>query len=478
MADPYAGRRYSDRTGKGLYEDQVEGLSSGLRQLFGGGVSPRKSEGAVTPMAAATLTPSAPKPPASSQPSASQGDLRRFDTGGDAQRPGLAAGYSASQTRTPSVMRVDGGRSPLFTNIEPAEAVEGLRGGTVSNIGDANEGFARMARANAIRQGQLDAAGGPKVAMIGNSDRAQWERNIDKFSMVGKSGGRAGRAQQAIDLQEDGLRQRAEEAAMKNSAEMQKLAQLDEMGRRRDALDREKFEFDKEDAASVRSLRDAQAEYYRTGGSGSDKAPAGLKGPKEVASAAEALYGPERASVVANDVEARRRDGIRRANEAGDSALAQALATGDVPEAAVKIDGDLGIVRDVAASENMFGRGASTAGQGAGLGAAIGGLASLVATRGKTGWKPLLAWLGAGGATGLMGGGTYGVTTAAKGVTSNTPAYQLEGWTRGEDGTWVSPDGKASIPEAALRNPGLWSAITGLGGRDITPYLEALGYKP
>lgn len=265
---------------------------------------------------------------------------------------------------------------------------------------------------------------------------------------------------------------------MKNAAEMQKLQQLDEMGRRRDALDREKFEFDKEDAASVRSLRDAQAEYYRTGGSGSDKAPAGLKGPKEVASAAEALYGPERASVVANDVEARRRDGIRRANEAGDSALAQALATGDVPEAAVKIDGDLGIVRDVAASENMFGRGARTAGQGAGLGAAIGGLASLVATRGKTGWKPLVAWLGAGGATGLMGGGTYGVTTAAKGVTSNTPAYQLEGWTRGEDGTWVSPDGKASIPEAALRNPGLWSAITGLGGRDITPYLEALGYKP
>lgn len=281
MADPYAGRRYSDRTGKGLYEDQAEGLSSGLRQLFGGGVSPRKSEGTVTPMAAATLTPSAPQPSASSQPSASQGDLRRFDTGGDAQRPGLAAGYSASQTRTPGVMRVDGGRSPLFTNINPAEAVEGLRGGTVSNIGDANEGLARMARANAIRQEQLDAAGGPKVAMIENSDKAQWGRDIDKFSMVGKSGGRAGRAQQALDLQEAGLRQRAEEAAMRNNLGMAQLEaqQRDAAARnalaerslnenvtdRRDrlGLDRERFEFEKapKPMGALDQVRLAEAQY-------------------------------------------------------------------------------------------------------------------------------------------------------------------------------------------------------------------------
>jgi len=274
MADPYAGRRYSDRTGKGLYEDQVEGLSSGLRQLFGGGVSPRKSEGAVTPMAAATLTPSAPQPPASSQPSASQGDLRRFDTGGDAQRPGLAAGYSASQTRTPGVMRVDGGRSPLFTNIDPAEAVEGLRGGTVSNIGDANEGLARMARANAIRQEQLDAAGGPKVAMIG-SGSGDTAALFEKWGRESRrTGGRAGRAQQAIDLQEDGLRQRAEEAAMRNNLGMAQLEaqQRDAVARNAlaeralnenvtDRRDRLEFEKAPKPMSEIDKVRLAEAQY-------------------------------------------------------------------------------------------------------------------------------------------------------------------------------------------------------------------------
>lgn len=520
MADPYAGRRYSDRTGKGLYEEA-------LSEMKGSKMSPSYSPEALGQPKEGDF----PKPPG----------LREYLSNavpsvlggwGAASGLGMAAkaATSASRLKTGAQLAgatalVGGGaatvgdiltdgqntaaKSEASRNQPPIESglqerafgaqgaasaapqmapSEGLRRAGVSNIGDANEGLARMARANAIRQEQLGGGSGrgydpdSQVTIVrdeeGERKRAQWERDIDKFSMVGKTGGRAGRAQQALDLQEDGLRQRAEEAAMKNAADLQKLQQLDEMGRRRDALDREKFEFDKEDAASVRSLRDAQADYYRTGGRGSGKATTGLKGPKEVASAAEALYGPERASVVANDVEARRRDGIRRANEAGDSDLAQALATGDVPEAAVKIDGDLGIVRDVSASENMFGRGLRMLGQGGGTGAVVGGLASLAATRGKKGWKPLAAGLGAGGIIGGATGLGYGVTTGTKGVTSNTPAYQLEGWTRGEDGTWVSPDGKASIPEAALRHPGLGSAITGLGGRDITPYLEALGYKP
>lgn len=280
MADPYAGRRYSDRTGKGLYEDQAEGLSSGLRQLFGGGVSPRKSEGAVAPLETAPLAPSTTQPPTGSRSVASQGDLRRFDTGGDAQRPGLAAGYTATQTRVPGVMRVDGGRSPLFTNIDPVEAVEGLRGGTVSNIGDASEGLARMARANAIRQGQLGGGGGrgydpdSQVTIVRDEDgerkRAQWESDIDKFSMVGNTGGRAGRAQRALDLQEYGLRQRAEEARMRNALDERALNEnvadrRDRMGLDRDrmGLDRERFEFEKapKPMGALDQVRLAEAQY-------------------------------------------------------------------------------------------------------------------------------------------------------------------------------------------------------------------------
>lgn len=70
---------------------------------------------------------------------------------------------------------------------------------------DLNAANERMARANAIRQLQLDAAGGPKVGLIENGDR------FNNIPTGGGSGGRAGRAQRALDLREQELKLREQE---------------------------------------------------------------------------------------------------------------------------------------------------------------------------------------------------------------------------------------------------------------------------
>lgn len=245
MADPYAGRRYSDRTGKGLYEDQVDGLSSPLRQVFSGGGAPRKTEGIVAPTAASQPQPTSSQKTNGAQISVSQDDA--------AQRPGLMAGYSATQTGIPGVTRVDGGRNPLFTNIDPREAIEGLRGGTVSSVGDTNEGLSRMARANAIRQEYLDSFGGPKAASIGGGDAVE---QFNEMYDARREGMRRGlRPGQVLARDRDYssalasfLRNQSSESD--RQANIALASMREEGANARDAarlgLDREKFEFDKQ----------------------------------------------------------------------------------------------------------------------------------------------------------------------------------------------------------------------------------------
>lgn len=384
--------------------------------------------------------------------------------GANSLREQLPSGYAVSKTASPNIVRVDGGRSPLFTNIDPVQAVSEMRGGTVNTI-PASAMISANPQTSAAVSSALQAA-----AARGDWDAVQNYYQRNGGTWLGETKEQSQQAAYRKSLM-DALQSRSRST---RTSAMQALTWMDKNNQdeRARGLDREQTKSENAlDRKSAERIAELQASSKGL------SAPTGLKGPKEAASAAGALYGPERAPVVANDLEARRRDGIRRANERGDFELARQLATADIPEAAVKVDGDLGIARDVAASENMFNRGLRMLGQGGGIGAVLGGLATLVATRGRSGLRPILQGLLAGGLSGGTAGLGYGVSTGTKGITSNTPAYQLEGWTRGEDGTWVSPDGKASIPEAALRNPGLWSAITGFGGRDITPYLEALGYK-
>lgn len=270
MADPYAGRRYSDRTGKGLYEDQVDGLSSTLRQAFSGGGAPRKTEGVIAPAAASQLQPQSSQKTDGVQNSLSQGDLRKLDAGGDARRPGLMAGYSATQTGAPGVTRVDGGSNPLFTNIDPREAVEGLRGGTVSSVGDTNEGLARMARANAIRQEYLDSFGGPKAASIGGGGAVE---QFNEMYDARREGMRRGlRPGQVLARDRDYssalgsfLRNQASESD--RQANVAIASMREEGANARDAarlgLDRERFEFEKtpKPMGALDQVRLAEAQY-------------------------------------------------------------------------------------------------------------------------------------------------------------------------------------------------------------------------
>lgn len=262
MADPYAGRRYSDRTGKGLYEDQVDGLSSLLRQVFSGGGSPRKTEGVIEPTAASQPQPTSSQKTNGAHISVSQDDA--------AQRPGLMAGYSATQTGIPGVTRVDGGRNPLFTNIDPREAIEGLRGGTVSSVGDTNEGLSRMARANAIRQEYLDSFGGPKAASIGVGDAVE---QFNEMYDARREGMRRGlRPGQVLARDRDYssalasfLRNQSSESD--RQANIALASMREEGANARDAarlgLEREKFEFDKQPKpmSEIDKVRLAEAQY-------------------------------------------------------------------------------------------------------------------------------------------------------------------------------------------------------------------------
>lgn len=147
-----------------------------------------------------------------------------------AAQPDPLAGMRVSDTSVAGVRRVDGGSSPLFTNLDPALAVGQMRGGTLNTLPAASFGAGRGPVSTAAQQVQTGGRGYDPESQVtivrdeeGERKRAQWERDIDRFSMVGKSGGRAGRAQQALDL-------RAEEVAMANERATAELAMREREG--------------------------------------------------------------------------------------------------------------------------------------------------------------------------------------------------------------------------------------------------------
>ena len=298
MADPYAGRRYEDRTGRGMYEEPIAQFRQGAQQAFPNAMSALQESGdraqraaqqgnyagaigSVVGGAARTIAgagadvyDSAARyildPGASALKAAVTGDTtperapRFSDNLTQAPTPASSASRQATPQRTP--------RQPA-PSAAPMQSVMSL--GALSNIGDPGEGLARMERANAIRQEQLDAAGrgydpDSQVTIVrdeeGERKRAQWERDIDKFSMVGKGGGRAGRAQQALD-------QREQEAIMADQRAGADLAFREREGEARRAQEsaleqmRQQGAFGLENLRQqgVQPLRDAQVRQIEQG---------------------------------------------------------------------------------------------------------------------------------------------------------------------------------------------------------------------
>ena len=105
------------------------------------------------------------------------------------------AGMRVSDTSMPDIKRVDGGSSPLFTNIDPAQAVQEMRGGTVNTL-PASSFMVKGGATSQLAQGDPQ---GPSVGIIRNSDTtagAGLQKMFQDYmrSMQSQAGrGRAGR---------------------------------------------------------------------------------------------------------------------------------------------------------------------------------------------------------------------------------------------------------------------------------------------
>lgn len=91
--------------------------------------------------------------------------------------------YNVNPTSQEGIAKVTAqGKNPLYTNINPEQAIAGLKNQTIG--GDPQEGIARMARANATRQEMIDAqpvGGGnilPDQNAIDNAEKtARWRQD-------------------------------------------------------------------------------------------------------------------------------------------------------------------------------------------------------------------------------------------------------------------------------------------------------------
>lgn len=84
------------------------------------------------------------------------------------------AGMTVSDTRVPGVRRVDGGSSPLFTNIDPTKAVQEMQGGTVNSVPAA--AFKGMGGASGVGGG----SGPASAALQAAAGRGDWDA-IQKY---------------------------------------------------------------------------------------------------------------------------------------------------------------------------------------------------------------------------------------------------------------------------------------------------------
>ncbi|MDY0048020.1 MAG: hypothetical protein RBS10_11450 [Thauera propionica] len=175
-----------------------------------------------------------------------------------AAQPDPMAGMRVSDTSVAGVRRVDGGSSPLFTNLDPALAVGQMRGGTLNTLPAASFGAGRGPVSTAAQQMQQQPEQGPTVGMIGGGTtdaQAALQQQIKNLmgSMERQMGrGRAGRNTmnalisqfQAITGAQQGLeRLNADQANNAAGLDMrqQELAQRIAEGQQRLGLDRQRL---------------------------------------------------------------------------------------------------------------------------------------------------------------------------------------------------------------------------------------------
>lgn len=175
-----------------------------------------------------------------------------------AATPDPLAGLQVSDTSVPGVRRIDGGSSPLFTNIDPAQAVGQMRGGTMNTVPAASFGAGRGPVSTAAQQMQQQPEQGPTVGMIGGGTtdaQSALQQQIQNLmsAMDGQMGrGRAGRNTmnaltsqfQAITGAQQGLeRLNADQANNAAGLDMrqQELAQRIAEGQQRLGLDQQRL---------------------------------------------------------------------------------------------------------------------------------------------------------------------------------------------------------------------------------------------
>lgn len=107
--------------------------------------------------------------------------------------------YTVNPTSQDGIKRVTGGTSPLYTNIDPAQGVAGLKnqmiGGDAASV---NEGLARYAKANAIRQSMIDAQPTGGIAVLPDYAAQQSNPMMDKFNSLAADAKRSGVGGQRI----------------------------------------------------------------------------------------------------------------------------------------------------------------------------------------------------------------------------------------------------------------------------------------
>ena len=130
------------------------------------------------------------------------------DGSGGGFTAGKGVSYNTGDTSQPGVSRVTArGQRPLYTNINPKEAVAGLKDHSMIN---ANVDLERMARANAIRQSMIDSQPQGNSGIIRDTSGAdrealfqRWaqEALIGKASQPGASKGQVALATQMLQNQ-------------------------------------------------------------------------------------------------------------------------------------------------------------------------------------------------------------------------------------------------------------------------------------
>lgn len=209
------------------------------------------------------------------------------------------AGMRVSDTSAPDIKRIDGGSSPLFTNIDPAQAVQEMRGGTVNTL-PASSFNGRGGPVSALADQQ---AQGPSVGIIRNSDagaQGGLQKQIQDFmrAMQGQLGrGRAGRNTMSELTKQfqamTGAQQGAERlgADQENNAaslalRQQELAQQTATNQQRTALDQQRLALEVPGAAG-QQLQNEQAQMM------ADLTRKAIGGDQEALKQLQALQGKD-----------------------------------------------------------------------------------------------------------------------------------------------------------------------------------------